>query len=710
MALKIKKTIKIPSSVKHHIVAQLGVASYSTFSFSSGSDCATVRKMWKKEGSKHSGHIATMGGAYLVAMTSTFGSVGEVLQVVLDDKKGTRFWVVICDAKNQSDSNCTKWGHKYGSNGAVDILEWYGDFSGTVSKEVSQLKDTLKKKGFLGKQIKKVLNYGAYKKGMELKGGADAVETYLKEAAEHIGKGGHKWVQEHTTIGNQGWCAATMCAIAKAVNFDNKCIPRHEYNPTNFGKAMINKYGGTYIAGPTQGESNPKVEPGDFFFLQKKKNQDKHGSGTKYASHHVGVVEKVNKKKLTVIEGNAGNNHTYKRTELDMSSKQTWCRIGWFVRPDWERVGGTSAGEGVPGLTGDGPALYDTSSTRADAILRDAAYINKKEELVVKKKNAVADLSVINYTTLVATLVAAFGGSGDGDDDDDTEYDKWDLKKIKNKTARKIIQFFIDEGFPPCSACGIAGNIQQESGFRTGAADGVGAIGLCQWMGDRAKNMKEFVGSDWKTDVEGQCEFLLKEMKSGYSDMVKTLKGYKNTKKNCRKATELFCDKFERPGKPMMSKRKNYAVTLWEKIKAAAFDGGKFQWPVPGHKTIGSGWGWRTLNGKRQWHQGIDIPAPGGSKVVAGEAGTVVESGFNSARGNQVVISHGNKWYTRYQHHSKNCVKQGDKVQRGEKVGEVGNTGYSFGNHLHFEVLHGGTSSNIDKQHDDVNPTKYLKK
>lgn len=701
MTLKAKKTVTIPDSVKHYIMANYETLSYDSFGanrFGATTDAKKVYKLWKKEGKKTSGGICTLGGAYLVAMAQIFGSTGDVLQIIL--KNGKKFWVVMTDSKNSSDSNCGKYGHVL--SGVTDVLEWSGNMSGGQSA----LKTSLDKKGYLGKRVKKVINYGKYKSGVKLEGGADAVQVFIDTAREHadyingkkVRSGGHAWVQSKTSIGGQAWCAATMCAVAIETGFAGKIMPKHDYTAHGFGKKIVTEYGGTYIKAYKQGEKNPKVQPGDIAEFQYV-NENRHGVTGKWASHHVAVVSKVNSDgTYTVIHGN-------------WSSKYQECKvkkseIGWFARPDWDKVGGTSAGYGTFGMDGNGPALYDTSSTRADAILRDAGYINKDEELVVKSKNAVADLSVINYTTLAATLVAAFGGGGDSDDDGgDEEYDKWDLKKIKNKTARQIIGFFIDEGFPPCSACGIAGNIQQESGFRTGAADGVGAIGLCQWMGDRATNMKEFVGSDWKNDVEGQCKFLLKEMTDGYSAMVKTMKNYKNTKENCRKATELFCNKFERPGKPMMSKRKKYAVAFWEKIKAAAFDGGKFQWPVPGHKNITSKWGPRW----GAWHQGIDIGAPKGSKIVAGEDGKVILEEYNSARGNQIVIDHGNKWYTRYQHNTKNLVSKGDKVKRGEKIATVGSTGYSFGAHLHFEVMHGGTHTNIDKQHDDLNPVKYLK-
>ena len=159
---------------------------------------------------------------------------------------------------------------------------------------------------------------------------------------------------------------------------------------------------------------------------------------------------------------------------------------------------------------------------------------------------------------------------------------------------------------------------------------------------------------------------------------------------------------------------KTYSIKDYDKggskgTGRASDEGVAFGWPCPSSSNISSNWGWRTIFGSRQWHQGIDIAAGSGNKVVASADGRVIESNYNSARGNQVVISHGGGYYTRYQHHSKNLVSKGDEVKRGDKIATVGSTGMSTGPHLHFEVLIGGTSSNIDKQHNDVNPTSYVK-
>ena len=100
-----------------------------------------------------------------------------------------------------------------------------------------------------------------------------------------------------------------------------------------------------------------------------------------------------------------------------------------------------------------------------------------------------------------------------------------------------------------------------------------------------------------------------------------------------------------------------------------------------------------------QWamHEGIDFLADAGSPIVAAAAGVVVFAGLHPQYGYMVDIDHGNDLVTRYAHQSKLFVKEGDVVQRGHKIGEVGSTGRSTGPHLHFEVRYRGAAQNPAK-------------
>ena len=75
-----------------------------------------------------------------------------------------------------------------------------------------------------------------------------------------------------------------------------------------------------------------------------------------------------------------------------------------------------------------------------------------------------------------------------------------------------------------------------------------------------------------------------------------------------------------------------------------------------------------------------------GKKVIATADGTVRSSRYYGSFGNYIEIDHGNGYITAYGHLSNRSVKVGDKVNRGQKIGEVGNTGRSTAPHLHYEV------------------------
>lgn len=96
------------------------------------------------------------------------------------------------------------------------------------------------------------------------------------------------------------------------------------------------------------------------------------------------------------------------------------------------------------------------------------------------------------------------------------------------------------------------------------------------------------------------------------------------------------------------------------------------------------------FTGRRTVHRGLDLGAPMGTPIRAVAAGRVKYSGNKSGFGRLVEVDHGNGYVTRYAHTSKNVVKKGQLVKRGQKIAEVGKSGRSTGPHLHFEVLRSG--------------------
>lgn len=99
-------------------------------------------------------------------------------------------------------------------------------------------------------------------------------------------------------------------------------------------------------------------------------------------------------------------------------------------------------------------------------------------------------------------------------------------------------------------------------------------------------------------------------------------------------------------------------------------------------------------------HQGIDLAGPVGTPILSTAEGTVTFAGWQRGYGNVIKIQHALGIETRYSHLSKIHVKQGQKVSRGARIGDMGNTGRSTGSHLHYEVRVNGTA---------VDPMKFIK-
>ena len=123
----------------------------------------------------------------------------------------------------------------------------------------------------------------------------------------------------------------------------------------------------------------------------------------------------------------------------------------------------------------------------------------------------------------------------------------------------------------------------------------------------------------------------------------------------------------------------------------AEYKGGQLAWPAPGFYHISSPFGprWGRI------HKGIDISGGGinGANACAAASGTVITAkyGYNGGYGNYVQIDHGNGLCTLYAHMSSLSVSQGQHINVGEKVGNIGSTGNSTGPHLHFSVIVNGT-------------------
>lgn len=115
-----------------------------------------------------------------------------------------------------------------------------------------------------------------------------------------------------------------------------------------------------------------------------------------------------------------------------------------------------------------------------------------------------------------------------------------------------------------------------------------------------------------------------------------------------------------------------------------------------------SSYGWRVdpFTGQMAFHEGLDFMAEAGTPIYAAASGIVAAAEKTPDYGNIVKIDHGSGVETRYAHASRILVKPGQRVEKGQVIAEIGNTGRSTGAHLHFEVRLNGMA---------LDPRRYLK-
>ncbi len=127
-------------------------------------------------------------------------------------------------------------------------------------------------------------------------------------------------------------------------------------------------------------------------------------------------------------------------------------------------------------------------------------------------------------------------------------------------------------------------------------------------------------------------------------------------------------------------------------------------------KSFASGFGMRIdpHYKTRRMHTGCDFSAPKGTPIYATGDGRVIKAGWGGGYGKEVEIDHGFGYVTKYAHMSEFSVIVGQRVKRGQKIGEVGNTGKSIAPHVHYEVIYNGTK--VDPAHyfySDITPDEY---
>ena len=136
--------------------------------------------------------------------------------------------------------------------------------------------------------------------------------------------------------------------------------------------------------------------------------------------------------------------------------------------------------------------------------------------------------------------------------------------------------------------------------------------------------------------------------------------------------------------------------------RTAGAGSGNYLWPLSGYSSISSSFSTRSNpfgGSSTEFHNGIDIPAPSGTSIMAVSDGWVAWSSYSSSAGNWIGIDHGNGVHSIYMHMSSRIAKEGDYVTAGQVIGRVGSTGRSTGPHLHLSIC-------VDETY--MNPLDYV--
>ncbi len=142
--------------------------------------------------------------------------------------------------------------------------------------------------------------------------------------------------------------------------------------------------------------------------------------------------------------------------------------------------------------------------------------------------------------------------------------------------------------------------------------------------------------------------------------------------------------------------RESQSIAAWlaSQGTSAVMDTGQMMKPVLGRESSQFGYRTHPISGRKRLHAGLDIAAPYGTAVWAADSGKVIYAGYRGGYGNTIIIDHGGGLTTLYGHNSSLVAGTGTIVTKGQVIAKVGSTGYSTGNHSHWEVRVNGAAKN----------------
>jgi len=168
-------------------------------------------------------------------------------------------------------------------------------------------------------------------------------------------------------------------------------------------------------------------------------------------------------------------------------------------------------------------------------------------------------------------------------------------------------------------------------------------------------------------------------------------KKYEVDEKKCAKTNNLLVSQSLNAGTALFIPD---AELDW--VTRQEINGDLFIRPLRSSYYFSSYFGWRNspFTGQRTFHNGIDMAAPRGTYIYPALAGTVSTVSYDNVYGNYVIVTHHSGYKTLYGHMSETLVRKGQYLTTESRLGRVGSTGMSTGDHLHFTVFKNGVAVN----------------
>ncbi|MFK3936699.1 phage tail tape measure protein [Alkalihalobacillus sp. NPDC078783] len=243
----------------------------------------------------------------------------------------------------------------------------------------------------------------------------------------------------------------------------------------------------------------------------------------------------------------------------------------------------------------------------------------------------------------------------------------------------------------------IAAIIQQESAFKPNARSHAGAQGLMQLMPATARSLGVKDSYNVSQNIDGGTKYIAQQLKA-FGTLEKALAAYNAGPGNVRKYGGI--PPFKETQNYVKKITGNYSGNGYSSSGGAsvASSGGSSggQMPRGWDKKITSNYGMRTLNGKTAMHHGMDLRGATGDPLDSIVSGKVIFAGMGTpgsgynGYGNTVAVQASDGNVHLYGHLDKVIAKKGQTVNVGDQVGTIGNTGNSFGSHLHYEIRKNG--------------------